>query len=171
MSSQAILEQKKLIVNEITDKMKNSTSFVIVDYKGITVEQVTKLREKARAAGVEYKIYKNTYLRFAAKETGYEDIIPCLTESTAIAFCEEDSIAPAKVIADFVKENNLKILNFKGGVIERQVTSAEHIAEIAKLPGKEALIAKMLGCLNATIANFAYVINAIKEQKEAPTEA
>ncbi len=166
MSSGAILEQKKQVVSEITDKMKNAESFVIVDYKGINVENVTALREKAREMGIEYKIYKNTFMRFAAKESGYENLAECLVGTTAVAFSNEDAVAPAKLIADFVKERKLQTLDFLGGVIDKHIMDVESIKKISQLPSKEEMLAKMLGSLNAPIANFAYVISAIQKQKE-----
>lgn len=167
MSTGAILEQKQQIVTEIADKMKAAESFVIVNYKGINVAQVTALRVKAREIGVEYKIYKNTFLRFAAKECGYGELVGCLEGTTAVVFSDKDAVAPAKLIADFVKENKLQTLDFVGGVIDKSVTDVESIQKISQLPSKEVLLAKMLGSLNAPIANFAYVINAIKDQKSA----
>ena len=167
MSSGAILEQKKQIVSEIAGKMKEAQSFVIVNYKGINVEKVTALRVKAREMGVEYKIYKNTFLRFAAQECGYDELVSCFEGTTAIAFSDTDAVAPAKLIADFAKDNKLQTLEFIGGVIDNAVTDADSIQKISQLPSKEVLIAKMLGSLNAPIANFAYVINAIKDQKTA----
>ncbi len=111
MSSGAILEQKKQVVSEIADKMKNAESFVIVDYKGINVENVTALREKAREMGVEYKIYKNTFMRFAAKESGMRSG-GMFGWNNRVAFSNEDAVAPAKWIADFVKERKLQHLIF-----------------------------------------------------------
>lgn len=166
MSTGAILDQKKQVVAEIAEKMKSAQSFVIVDYKGLNVENATALREKARSLGVDYKIYKNTFLRFAAKECGYDALIDCLVGTTAVAFCSTDAVAPAKLIAEFVKDKKLQTLEFKGGVIDSKITDIESIKKISQLPSKETLISQMLGSLNAPIANFAYVINAIKEQKE-----
>ena len=125
MSSGAILEQKKQIVSEIAEKMKSAQSFVIVNYKGINVEKVTALRVKAREMGVEYKIYKNTFLRFAAKECGFDALESCFEGTTAIAFCNTDAVAPAKLIADFVKDNKLQTLDFIGGVIDGNVTDVD----------------------------------------------
>ncbi len=167
MSSPAILEEKKKVVAEISEKMKNAESFVIVDYKGITVDQVTELRARARQAGVEYKVYKNTFMKFAAKDCNYEELFPAFEGPSAIIFSNEDSIACAKIVYDFVKEKKLGILAFKGGVIEKKVEDVASISKIAQLPGKDVLIAKMLGSLNSPIANLAYVLNAIKDQKEA----
>ena len=166
MSSQAILEEKKLVVSEIVEKMKSSSSFVVVDYQGINVEQVTNLRNKAREAGVEYKIYKNTFLRFAAKECGYEDLTDSLQGQNAVIFSENDPVAPAKLIADFVKENRLQILEFRTGVIDKKISSADEIRAISQLPAKDVLLARILGSLNAPISKFVYALNALKEKLE-----
>ena len=166
MSSQAILEEKKLVVSEIVEKIKNSSSFVVVDYQGINVEQVTNLRNKAREAGVEYKIYKNTFLRFAAKECGYEALADSLLGQNAVVFSENDPVAPAKLIADFVKENRLQILEFKAGVIDKKISSADEIRAISQLPAKDVLLARILGSLNAPISKFVYAVNALKEKLE-----
>lgn len=164
MSSGAILENKKQVVAEIAEKMKNSASFILVDYKGINVEQITALRQRSRASGVEYKVYKNTFMRFAAKECGFDELEDSLKGSSAIIFSESDPIAAPKLISDFVKDNKLQILNFKAGVIDGKVESAEAIKKISQLPSREVLLSKMLGSLNAPIAKFVYVVNAIKEK-------
>ncbi len=166
MSSEVILNQKKEIVKEIADKMKNAQSFVLIDYKGITVEQATTLREKARNAGIDYKVYKNTFMRFAAKESGYDELVDILAGPTAVVFCENDAIAPAKLVYDFVKERKLNILAFKGGVIDKTITGVEEITAIAQLPSKDQLIAKILGSINSPIANLVYTFEAIRKQKE-----
>lgn len=171
MSSEAILESKKAIVAEIVEKMKNAEAFVLVDYKGINVEQDTAFRAKARELNVDYKIYKNTFLRFAAKECGYDELVDVLKGSTAIAFCDEDVVAPAKVVSEFAKDNALECLTIKGGVIEGSVAKLEELQKIATLPSREALLAKMLGSLQAPISNFACVINAIKEKMEEDEQA
>jgi len=165
MSSPAILEEKKAIVSEIADKMKQSNSFVVVDYQGITVAQANALRTAARAAGVDYKIYKNTFSRFAAKECGFDGLTDILVGTNAIAF-STDAVAGAKVIADFVKENRLTILKFKGGVIDGKVSGPDEVQAISQLPSKDTLLSQMLGSFNAPIARLAYVINAIKEKQE-----
>ena len=166
MSSQKILEQKKQIVTQIVDKINKSSSFVVVDYQGINVEQVTALRNKAREAGVEYKIYKNTFLKFAVKECGYEDILDALEGQNAVVFSENDPVAPAKVIADFVKDNRLQILGFKTGVIDKKISNADEIVAISQLPSKEVLLAKIVGSLNAPVAKLVYALNAMKEKLE-----
>lgn len=101
MPSAELLKQKEQFVKELSEKLKNSAAGVLVDYKGITVADDTKLRKEFREAGVEYTVIKNTMLRFAAKEAGLEGIIPSLEGTTALALCESDPVAPAKVAAKY----------------------------------------------------------------------
>ena len=169
MSSERILEGKKAIVNEITEKMQNAESFVLVDYQGRSVEHATALRKIAREAGVDYKVYKNTFMRFAAKACGYDELTEVLEGITAVAFCDSDAVAPAKVIYDYATANKLQTLKFKGGVVEKKVTSAEEVSSIAQLPSKDAMIARVLGSMNAPISNFVYALDAIRKQKEEAT--
>jgi len=171
VSSEIILEGKKAIVAEIVKKMQEAQAFVLVDYKGIDVEKDTAFRAKARELDVDYKIYKNTFLRFAAKECGFDDLTDALKGSTAVAFCNSDVVAPAKVVSEFAKDNALECLTIKGGVIEGSIASLEELEKIATLPSREALLAKMLGSLQAPISNFACVINAIKEKMEEDEQA
>ena len=166
MSNKQVLDQKKVIVEEITEKMKKAESFVLVDYKGLSVDHATNLREKARELGVDYKVYKNTLIRFAAKNCGYDALVEMLEGITAVAFCEKDAVAPAKLIYDYVKENKLATLAFKGGVVENVIRSAEEVASIAQLPGKDTLIARMLGSINSPISKLVYTLDAIRQQKE-----
>ncbi|MBE6039099.1 MAG: 50S ribosomal protein L10 [Anaerofustis stercorihominis] len=168
MASQVILAQKQAVVAEIVDKMKNCASFVLVDYQGINAEQVTALRAKARAMNVEYKIYKNTMLTLAAKECGFEGLEDALKGSTAIAFAD-DAVAPAKCISEFVKDNKLQILKFKGGVIDGKVSGVEEIQAIAALPPKDVLIAQVVGGIKSPITKFALVIKAIADKKGEET--
>ncbi len=166
MASQAILEGKKAVVAEIANKMKDAQAFVLVDYKGINVEQDTEFRSKARELNVDYKIYKNTMLRFAAKECGYDDLVDVLKGSTAVAFCNEDVVAPAKVVKEFQTDNRLECLTIKGGVIDGAVATLDELEKIATLPSREVLLARMIGSIQAPIANFARVINEIKKKQE-----
>lgn len=166
MSSEKILAKKKEIVASIAAKMKEAASFVVVDYQGIDVEKVTALREKAREANLDYKVYKNTFLRFAAKESGYEALEEIFVGASAIVFSNDDVVAPAKLIGDFVKANKLDILSYKGGVIDGKISSIEEITAVSKLASRDELLAKMVGCLNAPIANLVYTVEAIRKQKE-----
>ncbi|MCL1913593.1 MAG: 50S ribosomal protein L10 [Eubacteriaceae bacterium] len=165
MASPKILESKKLIVAEITEKMREAKAFVIVDYKGINVEQVSELRTSARNAGITYKIYKNTFMRFAARELGYDGLVEHLEGPSAIVF-SDDEVAPAKLVSDFVREHRLPFLAFKVGIVDGNLTTAEDLAKLAQLPSKEALLAKAIGSINAPIAKFVYLIDAIRKQAE-----
>jgi len=162
MSTKAI-EIKQQKADVITEQLKNSVSTIIVDYRGLTVAQVTELRKQLREAGVEFKVYKNTLVRRSAAAAGIEGIDEFLTGPNAIAFSTEEVVAPAKIIADFAKEN--EALEIKAGIIEGTVTSAEDVKAIASLPSKEGLISMVLSVLQAPIRNFAYAVKAVGEQQ------
>lgn len=174
-----VKEKKAQIVQELKDKFTNSSSAILVDYKGLNVQEVTELRNNFRQANVEYKVYKNTLTEIAAKEIGLEEIIPYLEGPTAIAFGIDDPVAPAKILTDAIKK--YKKMEFKVGVVDGKVIDVDGIKELAELPSREELIAKMLGSMNAPIANLVgvlsgtmralvYALNAIKEQKEAQAQ-
>lgn len=151
------LEAKKALVAEIAEKLKASQGTIVVDYRGLNVEEVTELRDKAREQGIEYKVYKNSSLRFAAKEAGQEGLLESLKGPSAIAFCDADPIAPAKLMSDFAKDHeNLEI---KSGVVDGKVVSVEEIQALAKLPSREELVAMTLRGLNAPITGFVNVLN------------
>ncbi|MBR4395274.1 MAG: 50S ribosomal protein L10 [Eubacteriaceae bacterium] len=166
LANEQVLDAKKAVVSEIVDKIKKAQSFVMVDYQGLTVENATDLRAKAREMGVDYKVYKNTLMRLAAKETGYDDLVPIFEGITAVAFSDSDAVAPAKLIYDFVKDKRLNTLKFKGGVVENEIKDADTISQIAQLPSKDVLIARVLGSINAPLSKLVYVIDAIAKQKE-----
>ena len=119
---------------------------------------MTELRKKARENNIDYKVYKNSMMRFAAKEAGVEGLLDVLVGPTAIAFCEDDPVAPAKLINDFAGEH--KALEIKAGVVEGKVLDVAGVKELAELPPREVLVAKVLGGLNAPISGFANVLNA-----------
>lgn len=169
-------EKKAQIVAELKDRFQNSSSAVLIDYRGITVAEATVMRNEFRDAGVVYKIYKNTLTERAVKELGYEDLIPYLAGPTAIAFGVDDPVAPAKLLNDTIKK--LKKMEFKVGVVEGKVIDVDGIKELASLPSREELIAKMLGSMNApitglamvlsgTIRSLLYALKAVEEQKSA----
>ncbi|MBB5335556.1 50S ribosomal protein L10 [Pectinatus brassicae] len=177
----AVRPEKQAIVAELKEQFSGAQGIVLTGYKGLTVAQDTKLRAKMREAGVTYRVVKNTMLRFAATDLGYEDLIPYLEGTTAVAYSAEDPVAPAKVLADFIKENNLdkaEVLTLKAGVVDGKVIDAAGVKELASLPSREVLIAKMLGSMQApisgmvnvlqgTIRNAVYVLEAIRKQKES----
>lgn len=172
----AKVEEKQVIVQEIADKFRSAQTAVLVDYRGLNVEEVTELRAKAREAGIDYKVYKNSMMRFAAKETGFEGLLDVLVGPTAIAFCDSDPVAPAKLLSEFAKDH--KSLEIKAGMVDGKVLDVKGVEDLAKLPSREVLVAKALGGLNAPIAGFvnvlngnirglAVALNAIAEQKQA----
>lgn len=157
MPNAKVLEQKKAIVTEMVDKLKNATAGVLVDYKGITVADDTALRIKFREAGVDYAVVKNTLTRFAANQVGFEGLDPVLNGTTALAVSFTDPVAPAKVIAEFAKgKENFKI---KAGFVDGKIISVNEVKALAELPSKEVLISKVLGGLNAPISGFVNVLN------------
>ncbi|MFC7394834.1 50S ribosomal protein L10 [Scopulibacillus cellulosilyticus] len=160
----SVIEAKKQQVQEIAEKLKNSVSTVVVDYRGLNVSEVTELRKQLREAGVEYKVYKNTMLRRATAETGLTGLDEVLVGPTAIAFSNDDVIAPAKVLNSFAKEH--KALEIKSGVIEGSLASVEQIKAIAELPSREGLLSMLLSVLQAPIRNFALAAKAVADQKE-----
>lgn len=157
MPSEKILEQKKAIVAELAEKLKAACAGVLVSYKGINVEDDTKLRKELREGGVEYFVVKNTLLSRAAKEAGIEGLDFALEGTTALALSNEDYIAPAKILCKFAEDHDF--FKVKSGFIEGKVATVAEITELAKLPSKEVLIAKALGGLNAPISGFVTVLN------------
>ncbi|MFC7787205.1 MULTISPECIES: 50S ribosomal protein L10 [unclassified Rossellomorea] len=160
----SILEQKKHIVGEISDKLKNSVSTIIVDYRGLDVSEVTELRKQLREAGIDFKVYKNTMVRRAAEEAGLEGLNEFLTGPNAIAFSTEEVVAPAKILNSFAKEH--EALEIKTGVIEGTITSVEDVKAIAELPNREGLLSMLLSVLQAPMRNFALATKAVADQKE-----
>ena len=160
MPSEKVLEAKKAQVAELIEVLKGATTGVLVDYRGLTVEEDTKLRNDLRAAGVKYFVVKNTLLRLAAKETGLEDLDSILHGPTALAI-SEDAVAPAKVVSDFAKENEK--FEIKSGFMDGKVLSMDEIVQLAKTPSKETLIAKMMGSLNSPISGLARLLSTIAE--------
>ena len=181
MPSQKILDEKKQIVSALSEQLKTAVSGVFVDYCGLTVEQDTKLRNKLREAGVEYKVVKITLTRFAAKEVGFDELDPILNGPTSLAISMTDEVAPAKVIADFAKDNEQ--LEIKAGFLDGKVLALDEIKKLAATPNRETLLAKMLGSMNAPISNLVRTLQAlvdngvepadikVEKAEEAPAEA
>ena len=168
MPSQKILEEKKQTVSAIAEKLKTAVSGVFVDYCGLTVEQDTKLRTKLREAGVEYKVVKNTLTRFAAKEVGFDELDPILNGPTSLAISMTDEVAPAKVIADFAKDNEQ--LEIKAGFLDGKVLALEEVKTLAATPNRETLIAKMLGSLNAPVSSLVRTLQALVDNGVEPAD-
>lgn len=158
----AKVELKQPIVEEISANIKDAQSVVLVDYRGLTVEQDTQLRKNLREAGVTYKVYKNTMMNFAFKGTAFEGLASYLEGPSAIAISTEDATAPARVIAEFAKKADK--LEIKAGVVEGTVYDATGIAAIASIPSREVLISRLLGSMQSPITNFARVMNQLAEK-------
>ena len=170
----AKVELKKPIVAEISENVKDAQSVVLVDYRGLTVEQDTQLRRQLREAGITYKVYKNTMMNFAFKGTDFESLAPHLEGPSAIAISKDDATAPARVLAKFAKTT--PALELKGGVVEGVYYDAKGILGISSIPSREELLSKLLGSIQSPIANFARVMNQLAEKGgagacEAPAEA
>ena len=176
----AKIDIKQPIVEEISANIKDAQSVVLVDYRGLTVEQDTKLRKELREAGVIYKVYKNTMMNFAFKGTDFEALAPFLEGPSAAAISTTDATAPARIIAKFAK--TAKELEIKAGVVEGQFYDAAGMQQIAEIPSREELLSKLLGSIQSPITNFARVMNQLAEKggasecpapaaEEAPAEA
>lgn len=160
----AKVEMKKPVVEEISELLKDAKAAVVVDYRGLTVEEDTRLRSKLREAGVVYKVYKNTMINFAVQGTEFEALAPNLKGPTAIAVSKEDAAAPAKILYEFAK--TAKALELKAGVVEGVYYDEKGIQVIATIPSREELLSKFLGSIQSPITNFARVIKQISESKE-----
>ena len=169
----AALEEKKQLVEEIKSKISDAKSVVIVDYKGLTVFQDTELRKTLREANVEYRVLKNRLVQKAFNELGYTDFDEALNGPTAVAFANGDPVAPAKILLE--SADKYKKMAIKCGMIEGSYITEDGVKELATLPPKEVLVAKLLGTLeapisglarvlNETIAGLARVLNAIAEK-------
>lgn len=167
MPSEKVLESKKAVVAEITERLKNAQAGVLADYRGLTVAQDTELRKKLREAGVEYTIVKNTLTRFAANEVGLSELDPILHGPTALATSSDDVVAPAKVLVEFAKANEQ--LEIKAGFVDGKVIDVDEVKVYASIPSKEALISKMMGSLQAPIGNLVRTLDAIAK-KDASAE-
>ncbi|MCH4124097.1 MAG: 50S ribosomal protein L10 [Levilactobacillus sp.] len=161
MSEQAIAIKAKK-VDEVVEKFNNATSAIVVDYRGLTVEQVTDLRKQLREAGVQMSVIKNKILVRAAEKAGYEGLNELFAGPTAVAFSDEDPIAPAKVLKKFA--DSVDALEIKGGYIEDKIMSIDEINTYATLPSREDLLSMLANVLQAPVRNVAYAVKAIADK-------
>lgn len=167
-------KQKLETVAAVKEKLAETQSLVVADYRGLSVQKMTELRAKLRDEGVELKVIKNRLAKIALKESGMDPMDDFLKGMTTIAFGMKDPVSPAKVLAEFAKDNEqLRII---GGQMENRVLDVEGINELAKLPSREVLLSRMLGSLtspiskvayglNQTVAKVVYAIDAVGRQK------
>ena len=164
------IDMKQQVVAEIADKLQRGVSCVVVDYKGLTVEEVTELRNKFREVGVDYKVYKNTLVRRATAEVGnfekFNDVDLVGSNGFAVSF--DDAVAPVRVISDFAKKH--PNLEMKMGYVEGEFYDVERMKELANIPSREELIAKLVGSFKAPLSNFVYLLDAIAKKQEETTE-
>lgn len=158
MASEKILQQKQEYVEKLAEKLSASVAGVVVSYKGISVADDTLLRRKMREAGVEYTVVKNTMLRRAADKVGLNELDGVLEGSTALALSAGDHVAAAKILCEYAEKN--KDFTVKAGFVEGKVIGTAQVEELAKMPPKEVLVAKVLGGLNAPISGLVGVLNA-----------
>lgn len=163
MPSQEHLQQKEAVVSEIKEKLSRAKSCVVVDYRGISVDQANTLRKAMREANLDYVVYKNTLVNRAAKGTAFEALENDLHGPSAFAFGYEDAVAPARVIANCIKD--FKKMEFKAGVVEGHYFDAEGIKAVAALPSREELIAKFMGSIQSPVSKFVRTLQAIADQK------
>ncbi|NLI37931.1 MAG: 50S ribosomal protein L10 [Clostridiaceae bacterium] len=169
MPSEKILQQKKAEVEKLNSKLTNAQAFVLADYRGLTVEQDTKMRKAMREAGVDYRVYKNSIIRFAVKDTNLSELSDQLEGPTAIAISDTDPIAPSKLIAQFAKEYNK--LEIKAGMVEGKILDIDGVKELAQTPSREELLARLIGSLQSSLYGLAAALNAIAEKQEQAQEA
>ncbi|MDY5729928.1 MAG: 50S ribosomal protein L10 [Eubacteriales bacterium] len=158
-------EIKQQVVADIKSKFEQAQSVVVVEYKGLTVEQVTDLRAKFREAGVDYCVLKNTLVKRATNELGITGLDEVLEGPSAFAFGMTDAVAPAKIISEFVKKNKTETIKVKSGLLGKEIISPAQIEALASLPSREVLLARLLGSLNATVASFVRVLEAIRKKE------
>lgn len=163
----AKVELKQPIVKEISDLVSEAAGVVLVDYRGLTVEEDTRLRRALREAGVTYKVYKNTMMNFAFKDTEFETLAQHLEGPNAIAVSKDDATAPARILAKFAKD--APALELKAGVVEGTYYDADGIQAIASVPSRDELLSKFLGSIQSPITNLARVLNQIAESKGEAT--
>ena len=163
MPSEKILSQKKAYVEELAGKLKNSVAGVVVDYKGISVADDTKLRRELREAGVEYTVVKNTMLRLALADLGYTEMEKVLEGSTAIAISKEDPIAAAKILGKYAEDSKGKF-SIKAGYMDGKEMDVAAVQELSKLPGKQELLSMLCSALQGNIRGLAVALNAIAEK-------
>ncbi len=176
MPNAVVLKEKEAIVASLVEKMKNASAGVLVDYKGITVADDTKLRRELREAGVEYAVVKNTLTRRACDQLGFNELDECLNGTTALAISPTDPIAAAKIIKKYIDDNPNSNYAIKAGCVDGKVINADTVKELADIPSRETLLTQFLFVLTNGMRGFAVAVKAIADKQsegaeEAPAEA
>lgn len=160
--STTVIENKKAVVSEIQGKISAASSAVVVEYRGLSVSEITDLRRQLRAEGIDFKVYKNTMLRRAVEAEGHNDLLEALVGPNAIAF-SDDAVAPSRVLAGFAKKHKKLIL--KAGLVDGKVVDADEIKELSSLPNHDGMISMLLGMFQSPIRSFAYAVDQVAQQR------
>ena len=160
------IEAKQVVINEIKEKLAKAKSVVLIDARGLTVEQDTVLRKLLREANVDYKVYKNTMINFAIQTTGYEGLAPYLEGPTALAICYEEAMTAAALINKQIK--TMPKLEFKAGVIESALYDSNGMVAVSGIPSREEMLSKLFGSFKSPVSTFARLMNAVAEKKAEP---
>lgn len=172
MANKDVLVAKQAVIDDVADRLKNSSSVVIAEYRGLTVDEVTELRRALRAEGVELKVYKNKLVKRATKETGTDALDEYLTGPNALAFGHDDAVAPARVLAKFAKKHDALVL--KAGIVEGNFLDQDQIKVISTLPDRKGMYSMLLCTLKEPVAKVARAIKAVADKEaeggEAPAE-
>ena len=168
MPNKKILAEKKEIVEELTEKLRRQAG-VFVDYSGIKVNEDTQMRVKMREANVDYTVIKNTLMRFAIKNVGFEELDPILNGTTSLAVSSEDPVAPARIIKEYADKFN-DYFEIKGGFMDGKILSVSEVNALAAIPSLPILQAQLLGTMLAPITCLAVVLKAIAEKDSAPVD-
>ncbi len=169
MPNAKVLSEKQAIVASLTEKLQGAAAGVLVDYKGITVAEDTALRAELRKNNVEYAVVKNTLLRFAVNNVGMNELDDLLSGTTSLAICQDDPVAPARIVNDFAKKLNGKF-EIKGGFMDGKVMPLDDVMALANIPPLPVLQAQVLGTMLAPISGLACVLKQIAEKQGAPAE-
>jgi len=164
MPSAKALESKKARAAKVAELIKNSTAGVLVDYRGITVEEDTKLRKELREAGVTYFVEKNTMLRIALKETGFDGLCDVLSGTTAMAVCSQDQTAAARILGKFAEDHEDKF-TLKAGYVDDVIYDAKGVEALSKIPSKDTLLAQLVGSLQGPMQKLAATLKALADKK------
>ena len=169
MPSAQVVERKQQIVNDLSDKLKNAQACVIVNYAGITVENDTALRKELTAAGVNYSVIKNTLIKRACENSGFEDLTDVLEGMTAVATSDTDPVAAAKILSKYAEK--IESFEIKAGFVDGKILDKDGVDQLAKLPSKEVLIGKVLGSLQSSLYSLAYVLQAYVDKQNETENA
>lgn len=163
--SEAAISAKSEIVSQIKDKLSRAKSVVIVDYRGLTVSEVTELRNNMRAAGVEYKVLKNTMMSRACEELGITGVEEHLSGPSAFCFGYDDPVSAPKIMKEFAEKVNKT--EIKGGIMDNAAIDNKVVEKLASTPSKEVLLTRLMWSITGSVRSLAIGLNAVREKMEA----